>query len=37
LVIYHQLLWGASYEDLVAEIKEGYAGEVVSGRDLDVF
>jgi ribonuclease BN (tRNA processing enzyme) len=37
LVLYHQLLWGASYEDLVAEIKEGYAGEVVSGRDLDVF
>jgi len=37
LVIYHQLLWGVSYEDLVAEIKEGYAGEVVSGRDLDVF
>jgi ribonuclease BN (tRNA processing enzyme) len=37
LVVYHQLLWGATYEDLVAEIKEGYAGEVVSGRDLDVY
>jgi len=37
LVLYHQLLWGVSYEDLVAEVKEGYAGEVVSGRDLDVF
>jgi ribonuclease BN (tRNA processing enzyme) len=37
LVLYHQLLWGASYEDLVAEVKEGYDGEVVSGRDLDVF
>ncbi len=37
LVLYHQLLWGASYEDLVAEVKETYDGEVVSGRDLDVF
>lgn len=37
LVLYHQLLWGASYEDLVAEVKESYDGEVVSGRDLDVF
>jgi ribonuclease BN (tRNA processing enzyme) len=37
LVLYHQLLWGASYEDLLAEVQEGYDGEVVSGRDLDVF
>jgi ribonuclease BN (tRNA processing enzyme) len=37
LVLYHQLLWGASYEELVAEVKESYGGEVVSGRDLDVF
>jgi len=37
LVLYHQLLWGVSYEELVAEIEEGYDGEVVSGRDLDVF
>jgi ribonuclease BN (tRNA processing enzyme) len=37
LVVYHQLLWGVSYEELLAEVKEGYAGEVVSGRDLDVF
>jgi ribonuclease BN (tRNA processing enzyme) len=37
LVLYHQLLWGVSYEELLAEVKEGYAGEVVSGRDLDVF
>jgi ribonuclease BN (tRNA processing enzyme) len=37
LVLYHQLLWGVSYDDLVAEVKEGYGGEVVSGRDLDVF
>ena len=37
LVLYHQLLWGVSYDELVAEVKEHYAGEVVSGRDLDVF
>jgi ribonuclease BN (tRNA processing enzyme) len=37
LVLYHQLLWGVSYDELVAEVKEGYDGEVVSGRDLDVF
>ena len=37
LVLYHQLLWGVTYDELVAEVKESYAGEVVSGRDLDVF
>jgi len=37
LVLYHQLLWGVSYDELVAEVKEHYAGEVVSSRDLDVF
>jgi ribonuclease BN (tRNA processing enzyme) len=38
LVLYHQLLWGASPEDVLAEIKQaGYAGRVVFGNDLDVF
>lgn len=38
LVLYHQLYWGATDEDLVREIHDaGYAGRVVSGRDLDVF
>ena len=37
LVLYHQLLWGVSYDELVAEVKDSYGGEVVSGRDLDVF
>ena len=37
LVLYHQLPWGATDDELAAEVKEGYAGEVVSGRDLDVF
>jgi ribonuclease BN (tRNA processing enzyme) len=37
LVLYHQLFWGATDDDLVREVKESYAGEVVSARDLDVF
>ncbi len=38
LVLYHQLYWGATDDDLVREIHDaGYDGRVVSGRDLDVF
>jgi ribonuclease BN (tRNA processing enzyme) len=37
LVMYHQLLWGRTEEELVSEVLERYSGEVVSGRDLDVF
>jgi ribonuclease BN (tRNA processing enzyme) len=37
LVLYHQLYWGASDDDLVNEVRAaGYDGEVVSARDLDV-
>jgi len=37
LVLYHQLHWGESDEDLVAEIASLYDGEVVSARDLDIY
>jgi ribonuclease BN (tRNA processing enzyme) len=37
LILYHQLLWGTSEEDLLKELQQGYPGRVVSGRDLDVF
>lgn len=37
LILYHQLFWGASEEELVSEIREIYSGKVVSGRDLDVY
>jgi ribonuclease BN (tRNA processing enzyme) len=37
LVLYHQLYWGTSDEDLSKEVQRGYAGKVVSGRDLDVY
>jgi ribonuclease BN (tRNA processing enzyme) len=37
LVLVHQLLWGVSEDDLLAEIREHYAGPVAYGHDLDVF
>ncbi|HET6639134.1 MAG TPA: MBL fold metallo-hydrolase [Gemmatimonadota bacterium] len=37
LVLYHQLFWGASEEELLAEVKRGYEGETVSGHDLDIY
>jgi ribonuclease BN (tRNA processing enzyme) len=37
LILYHQLFWGATEEELLAEITELYDGVVVSGDDLDVF
>jgi ribonuclease BN (tRNA processing enzyme) len=37
LVLTHQLFWGTSEEELLGEVRRGYAGKVVSGRDLDVF
>lgn len=37
LILYHQLFWGTSDEDLLGEVRQGYKGKVVSGRDLDVY
>lgn len=37
LILTHQLFWGVTEDELVAEIREHYAGPVVSGRDLDVY
>jgi ribonuclease BN (tRNA processing enzyme) len=37
LVLVHQLYWGTSDEELLAEIRRGYSGKVVSGKDLDVY
>ena len=37
LVLYHQLFWGTSEEDLLCEVQQAYKGKVVSGRDLDVY
>ncbi|MFW9787303.1 MAG: MBL fold metallo-hydrolase [Candidatus Thorarchaeota archaeon] len=37
LVMYHQLLWGRTEEELVSEVSDRYTGEVFSGHDLDIF
>ncbi len=37
LVLYHVLFWGASEETVLKEVREKYSGEVVLGKDLDVF
>jgi ribonuclease BN (tRNA processing enzyme) len=37
LVLYHQLLWGATEEELLAEVGRSFDGDVVSAQDLDVY
>ncbi len=37
LVLYHQLYWGDDDAGLVREVKAGYNGAVVAGRDLGVY
>lgn len=37
LVLYHQLFWGTTEEELLDEVRSRYDGQVVSGHDLDVF
>jgi ribonuclease BN (tRNA processing enzyme) len=37
LVLYHQLFWGTTEDDLLKEVRANYAGKVVSGSDLDVY
>ena len=37
LVLYHQLFWGATPEQICAEIAASYSGRVVSANDLDIF
>lgn len=37
LILYHQLLWGSSPEEVLGEIRQVYDGRVVYGNDLDVF
>ncbi len=37
LILYHQLLWGVKEKELLTEIKEGYNGKVVSGKDLEIY
>lgn len=37
LLLHHQLFWGASPTELLAEIRADYGGEVISASDLDLF
>lgn len=37
LVLTHQLLWGATPDELLAEVRSRFGGAVVYGRDLQVF
>ena len=37
LILYHQLFWGSSEDKLLSEIREKYNGQVVSGKDLEIY
>jgi len=37
VILYHQLAWGATPEEMLAEIRLYYDGKVVYGNDLDVY
>ena len=37
LVLTHQLLWGATPDEILEEVRRGFSGTVKYGRDLDVF
>lgn len=37
LILYHQLFWGTTEEQLIEEIHRVYAGKVVSAHDLDEY
>lgn len=37
VVLYHQLIWGSTEEELLKEVRSAYDGKVVSAHDLDVF
>lgn len=37
LILYHQLFHGVSEEELLLEVRERYAGPVISGKDLESY
>lgn len=37
VVLYHILFWGSSEDELLKEIRTVYSGEVIVGKDLDIF
>jgi ribonuclease BN (tRNA processing enzyme) len=37
LVLYHQLFFGSTDEEILREVRERFSGRVVSGKDLEVY
>jgi ribonuclease BN (tRNA processing enzyme) len=37
LVLYHQLIWSSTEEELLKEVRSAYGGNVVSAHDLEVY
>ena len=37
LVLYHQLIWSSTEDELLKEVRSAYDGQVVSAHDLDVY
>jgi len=37
LVLYHQLIWSSTEEELLNEVRSAYSGKVASAHDLDVY
>jgi ribonuclease BN (tRNA processing enzyme) len=37
LVLYHQLIWSSTEEELLKEVRSAYDGKVVSAHDLDMY
>lgn len=37
IILYHQLLWGTTQDELLKEIRQIYDGKVVYGNDLEVY
>jgi ribonuclease BN (tRNA processing enzyme) len=37
LVLYHQLIWSSTEDELLSEVRSAFGGTVISAKDLDVF
>ena len=37
VILTHQLLWGATPQDVLEEIRQVYEGKVVYGNDLEIY
>jgi ribonuclease BN (tRNA processing enzyme) len=37
LILYHQLIWSSTEEELLKEVRQTFKGEVVSAHDLDIY